>query len=192
MTPTRRVVAEKRALIWPLAIALLANLLLFALVVYPLSKKVAGGEQEAEAAAAALAQARREHAAAQATVAGKGEADEELQKFYRDVLPPDLGGARRLTFLRVDQLAKQTGLRLRDQRSETREIRDSALRKLTVSVALAGDYREIRRFLYELETAPDFLVIENVELSQPDENAGAIDVTVQIATYFRAEAHGAD
>lgn len=190
--PTRRVFAEKRALIWPLAIALLANVLLFALVVYPLSKKVAGGEQEAEAAAAALAQARREHGAAQATVAGKGEADEELQKFYRDVLPPDLSGARRVTFLRVDQLAQQTGLRLRDQRSETREIRDSALRKLTVSVALAGDYREIRRFLYELETAPDFLVIENVELSQPDENAGAIDVTVQIATYFRGEAHGAD
>jgi Tfp pilus assembly protein PilO len=192
MTPTRRVLTEKRALIWPLAVVLLANVLLFALVVYPLSKKVAGGEQEAEASALALSQARREHAAARATVAGKGQADEELQKFYRDVLPPDLSGARRLTFLRIDQLAKETGLRLRDQRSETRDIRDSALRKLTITVALAGDYREIRRFLYELETAPDFLVIENVELSQPDENAGAIDVTVQIATYFRADGHGAD
>ena len=38
---------EKRGLIWPIAIVLLVNVALFAAVVYPLSKKVAGGEQDA-------------------------------------------------------------------------------------------------------------------------------------------------
>ena len=42
----RRILTEKRRLIWPIAIALLVNVALFAIVVYPLSKKVAGGEQE--------------------------------------------------------------------------------------------------------------------------------------------------
>ena len=27
---------------------------------------------------------------------------------------------------------------------------------------LEGDYREIRRFIYRLETAPEFVVLENV------------------------------
>jgi Tfp pilus assembly protein PilO len=190
MTPTRRILTEKRALIWPIVLVLVANVALFILVVYPLSKKVAGGEQEAEASAAALAQARREHAAAQATVAGKGQADEELQKFYADVLPPDLGGARRLTFLRIDQLARETGLRLLTQRATSAAVRDSALTKWTHEVALSGEYKDIRRFIHALETAPDFLVLENVELTQSEEGTRGIDVTVHIATYFRSEGHG--
>jgi hypothetical protein len=89
-----RVLHEKRALIWPLVVALLVNLLVYAVVVYPLSRKVAGGEQAAEASAAALAAARRDYAAARATVAGKGQADIELQKFYSEVLPPDVSSSR--------------------------------------------------------------------------------------------------
>lgn len=190
MTPKARILREKRALVWPLVLALLANIALFALVVYPLSRKVADGQREADASAAALAQARRSHAAARATVAGKGQADEELQRFYGDVLPPDLSGARGLTFVRLDQLAKKTGLRLRDQRAATQSERDSSLTKLTISVSLSGEYRDIRAFIHELESAPEFLVLENVDLSQSTSEARGIDVSVQIATYFRAGGHG--
>ena len=45
MTTVRRVLAEKRTLIVPVAIALLVNVALYAIVVYPLSKKVAGDER---------------------------------------------------------------------------------------------------------------------------------------------------
>ena len=57
---------------------------------YPLSKKVAGGEQESTAATTTLNAARRDFQRAQATVKGKGQADQELQKFYSEVLPPDM------------------------------------------------------------------------------------------------------
>ncbi|MEP6593825.1 MAG: hypothetical protein ABJC51_09035, partial [Acidobacteriota bacterium] len=77
-----RVFHEKRGLIWPIAIALLLNAAVYAIVVYPLSRKVAGGEEAAAASAAALGAARRDYATARATVAGKGQADQELQKFY--------------------------------------------------------------------------------------------------------------
>ena len=97
MTPYRRALSEKRRLIWPVVIALLLNLAMFALVVYPLSNKVAAGEQDAQAAAIALAAAKRDYASARQTVTGKQQADGELAKFYKDVLPPDLSGARRIT-----------------------------------------------------------------------------------------------
>ena len=63
--------------------------------------------------------ARRDFAAARATVTGKGQADQELEKFYTDVLPPDVSGARRITFLRIEQLAQQVlVLRLERETSE--------------------------------------------------------------------------
>ncbi len=186
-----RIFEEKRGLIWPIAIALLINLAVYAFVVYPLSRKVAGGEAAAAASAAQLSAARRDYAAARATVAGKGQADEELQKFYSEVLPPDVSGARRITFLRIEQLATQAGLRLERETSSPKADRDSTLVKFTYTAALSGEYRNIRRFIHSLETAPEFLVLENVQLSQKDVDKSGLNVTVQIATYYRAGGNGA-
>ena len=186
-----RVFREKRMLIWPLILVLLANVALFGLVVYPLSQKVAAGEQEANAARAALAAARRDHQHAQATVAGKGQADTELTKFYQEVLPPDLSGARRITFLPIEQLAKASNLRTERQTTQSEPMRDSTLQKLTQIAVLTGDYRDIRQFIHKLETGPEFIVLENVTLAQAlTGNERGITVTLQIATYFRTGADG--
>jgi Tfp pilus assembly protein PilO len=190
MTTARRALTEKRGLILPIAIALLVNVALYAIVVYPLSKKVAGGEQEADAAAAALNAAKRDHAAARATVAGKAQADEELHKFYGEVLPPDMSAARQITFLRIQQLAEKCNLRLERQTSDPKAQRDSELMKFTYRASLSGEYRNIRRFIHELETAPEFLVLENVELSQSEVANRGLNVNVEIATYYRAGANG--
>jgi len=187
---TRRVFEENRAFIVPLAIALAVNIALYVIVVYPLAKKVAGGEQAARASTAALEAAKRDYAAARGTVAGKGQADEELRKFYNDVLPPDMGGARRITFLRMEQLARQCNLHLDRETSEPKPERDSQLVKFTYTAALSGDYRNIRRFIHELETAPEFLVLENVELSQSETESRGLNLRVQIATYYRVAANG--
>jgi hypothetical protein len=190
VTPARRVLQEKRALIWPIAIALVVNVALYAIVVSPLSRKVAGGQEAAEASTAALAAAQRDHAAARATVAGKKQADVELAKFYDDVLPADLSGARRITFLRMQQLADKCDLRLQRETSDPKAQRESQLVKFTYTAALSGDYRNIRRFIHELETAPEFLVLENVELSQSDIEDRGLNVTVQVATYYRTGSNG--
>jgi hypothetical protein len=186
-----RVFRDKRALIWPIAIALVVNLAVYGIVVYPLSKKVAGGEQASQESAAALTAARRDYAAARATVAGKGQADLELQKFYSDVLPPDVSGARRITFLRIEQLATQAGLRLERETSSPQPQRESNLARFTYTATLSGEYRNIRRFIHDLETAPEFLVLENVQLSQGPSEERGLTVTVQIATYYRTGGNGA-
>ena len=190
MTTSRRVLAEKRRLIVPVAIALLVNVALYAILVYPLSKKVAGDEQEAESAAAAMNAARRDFAAAKATVAGKGQADQELQTFYREVLPPDVSGARRITFLRIEQLAQQCSLRVERVTSLPKAQSDSRLVKFIYQASLSGEYRNIRRFIHELETAPEFLVLENVNLRQSEVENRALNVEMEIATYYRAGANG--
>ena len=191
MTDARRVLAEKRRLILPIVVVLVVNIALFAIVLYPLSKKVVGSEDQARAASAALTSAKRDYDAARATVKGKGQADQELQKFYTDVLPPDLSAARRATFLRIEQLAQKSNLRLeRETTSDPKPLRDSQLVKFTYRASLSGEYRNIRRFIHELETAPEFLVLENVELTQSEIENRGLNVSVDIATYYRAGANG--
>jgi Tfp pilus assembly protein PilO len=186
-----RILHEKQRLIWPLALVLLANAAVFALVVYPLSSKVASGQEEANAATVALNNARRDYANARATVTGKSQADTELKKFYSDVLPPDLSGARRITYLPIGQLAQESNLRVERQTSDVAPVRDSSLSRFTQTAVLTGDYRDIRRFIYKLETRPEFVVIENVDLSQNEnETSRGITVTLQIATYFRTGGNG--
>lgn len=186
-----RIFREKRALIWPLVLVLIANVVLYALVVYPLAQKVAAGEQDASAGTAALHTARRDYQNARETVAGKGQADTELAKFYQEILPPDLSGARRITYLPLDQLAKASRLNLERQSADPSRVRESTLQKLTQIAVLTGDYRDIRQFIYKLETAPEFIVLENVSLAQSESGADrGITVTVQVATYYRTGADG--
>ena len=87
-----------------------SNVLVYAFVVYPLAQRVANVEQRDQAAEQALAQARAEHAQASGTLTGKARASTELTTFYNDVLPQDLAGARRLTYLRLAQLARESNL----------------------------------------------------------------------------------
>ena len=60
--------------------------------------------------------------------------------------------------------ARQSNLQLERRGSTSEADEDRTLGRLRTSMLLAGDYRDIRRFLYELETSPEFIVIEEVGL----------------------------
>ena len=186
----RRIVAEHRRAVWLIAAGLILNVALLALVVLPLSQKVSGGEQTANAANVELLAARRDHAAARATVAGKAQADSELKKFYQDVLPPDQSGARRILYLAVDQLARKANLPEAVFEFDEDTDRRSDLQKLSVTINLAGEYTNIRRFIHQLETAPEFRVLENVALAQGQEGQRGLRVTANISTYYRTGGNG--
>jgi Tfp pilus assembly protein PilO len=190
MSLFQRVVTEKRRFIYPLLTVIVVNVVLFLAVVYPLSARAARGEASANAAAQARAAAQRDYDSARATVSGKTSAEAELEKFYTTVLPPDESAARRITFLKIEQLERKTNLRQERRAFEVTQDRGSALGKLTITTVLTGQYRDVRRFIYEVETAPEFLVLENVSVSQGAESDRPLNVTVRIATYFRAEDDG--
>jgi Tfp pilus assembly protein PilO len=190
MTDVRRIVAEHRRAVWLIAAGLILNAALLALVVLPLSQKVSGAEQHAQAATAELLAASRDHAAARATVTGKGQADAELKKFYQEILPADLRGARRILHLSVDQIARSSNVQVVNARIDPATDRRSELQKLTMTLNLTGAYPHIRRFIHQIETAPEFRVLESVSLAQAEEGTRALDVTVLVATYYRTAGHG--
>jgi type IV pilus assembly protein PilO len=187
MTSVQRVMAEKRRVLVPLLLFAIANVVLYAVVVFPLGRQVVSAESEARLQHEQLNAARFDLKSAKATVTGKAQADSALQKFYKDVLPSDAASARRITYTRLGQLAQQANVRLEHGTNENAREKGSSLSKVTTTYTLTGDYRDVRRFVYSLETAPEFIVLENVSLTSSGEpQARGLRVSLEIATYYRA------
>lgn len=186
MTPlVRRILIEKRAILLPLVIALAANIFAYALVVRPLEVKSAGAADRARQSAAALAAAEKDLAAARALVGGKSEADQELSAFYEKVLPADLQSARRATYASLIELARKTGVRYDARTSSNDDTdRETKLGHMKIKMVLEGDYRNIRQFIYELESAPEFVIIDDLTISEQQANQSQT-LTIDMSTYFR-------
>ena len=183
----QRVMREHRRVVVPLLIALGVNVVIYAAIVYPLAQRVANIEQRDRTAEEQLLAAQREHMQATGTLTGKGRAEAELATFYKDVLPSDLAGARRLTHLRLAQLARESDLKFVRATFAPVVERDRTLTQLKIEMVLAGGYNDMRAFIHQLETAPEFVVIDNVELGQGAEG-GALAVTLHLSTYYREAA----
>jgi uncharacterized protein YecT (DUF1311 family) len=188
MTRVRRILSEKRRLLVPLVIAGIASALLYVVVVFPLGRQVAAAEQQAETQRDLVVRARQDHQAAKAMVQGKQLADASLQKFYQEVLPANASVARKLTYLKLSQLARSANVRLESGTNAYTHEKGSHLSKVTTTYTCSGEYRDVRKFIYSLETAPEFMVLENVGLSNVDQQARTgLAVRLDVATYFRTE-----
>jgi Tfp pilus assembly protein PilO len=190
MTLWKRVLLEKRLLIIPLALALLLNVIAYIAIVRPLGVKAAGVADRAAAATRSVATAERDFANAQALVTGKTRADEELSTFYDKVLPADQSSARRLTYTAVPALARKRNVKFLDRRSDVEpEKRDSQVGRLKIRVELQGDYESLRQFIYDLESAPEFVIIDDVTLMQ-SEPARPLTLSLELSTYYKLAPHG--
>lgn len=180
-----RIVAEHRRTLMVLGILFVVGVLTYALVVYPLEQRVANIEQRDRAAEQGLAAAQAELAQVSGTLTGKAKASSELATFYKDVLPQDLTGARRLTYLRLARLAREANLDYERSSYSPTVQGDSTLTRLGIQMVLTGTYANIRTFIYELETAPEFVVIDNIQLSEGRGDGGSLVVSLQLSTYYK-------
>ena len=189
--PIRRIFKEKRRLVVPIFAGLAVNLLLMVAVVYPLSARVRSTEARAQAAALELQVAQRDDASARAVVQGRDRTDAALKAFYKDVLPATFAGAVDTTFLRLTQLAEEHNLQRSRRHSEPERDQDSALARMKISISLTGDYEDIRRFIYQLESGTDFIVIDSVSLRQGAEAGSPLTLDLALSTYYRPGQNGA-
>jgi hypothetical protein len=190
MTLLKRIFVEKRAVALPLIAALLVNVLVYALVVFPLAQRAAGTVDRAQTAAATLKAAERDQAAALALVTGKARAEEELATFFDSVLPADRVAASRMTWARLPELARKANVRYEAGTFETDQtLKTGRVGRMHTRMVLQGDWENIRRFIYDLETSPEFLIIDGVALSQAELGKPQL-LTLEVLTYYRTRAHG--
>jgi Tfp pilus assembly protein PilO len=186
MSLVKRVGREQRRILVPLLVGLVINVLVYALLVYPLAQRVANIETSSRQAETDLLAARGEFDQANGTLTGKARASEELSTFYSQVLPKGVTGARRLTTLRLQQLARDADLDMgRLSVSDAPPNAESTLGQLQLQMDLAGTYANMRAFIHQLEIAPEFVVIDNVALTEGADD-GTLVVNLELSTYYRA------
>ncbi len=185
----RRVVTEHRRFVAVVAVALAANVGVYAGVVYPLASRVANADSRASRASRALGEARRELAAATAVATSRQRAETELRTFYTDVLPADLDAAHRLTYLDLAQRARQSNLKLVRRTASEATERASGYGRLAIAAVLEGRYSDIRQFLHGLETSPKFVVIDDITVDQGREAQSPLVLTLQLSAYYRVANH---
>jgi len=184
--PFSRVARDYRLWIVILALGLVATIAALIFVVRPLSVSADATSERAARAAETLAAARADLQAAEQTRDGSAQAAKDLDRFYGEILPADVAAARRLTHLKLSQMARERNVTFQRSAASPEEVRDSSLERLRVSYALAGDYDDIRALIYDIETSPDFLVIENVYLSEGQDAQAPLTLTLELSTYYRA------
>lgn len=186
----KRILVERRAVLIPLVLGLIGNAAAYGLWVYPLGVKSAGAADRAAAAAQSLRVAEQELSAAKDLVVGKSRAEQELATFFDKVLPADLPSARNLTYATLPSLARKTNVKMLDRRFEVAKPEKNArLGLLKVHTSWQGDYESFRQFIYALESASPFVIIDGVTLTQSDP-AKPLTLTMELSTYFRLGAHG--
>jgi type II secretion system (T2SS) protein M len=189
VTLLRRIYREKRSVIVPLVVGLIVNLAAYVLIVRPLAVRSATAVDRARTAADNLRTAERDLASARALVEGKTLAEQELSTFYDKILPSDLSAARRMTYAALPALARKTNVRYDASHSAIEAVKDQRLGRLRITMVLEGDYDSVRRFIYELETTPAFVIIDNVTLAQGEPDR-PLALSLELSAYFRTPVNG--
>jgi len=187
MSLAKRIFTERRRVVLPLIIFLAVNVIVLAAVVYPLQQSLEGADAARTKAELDLAKARKDLKDVTDQHNSKKRADVELKKFYSEILPKSFAEARNLANFWLGGIAEQSRLTYRAGQYESEEVRGSSLMRFKGEVTLVGNYADIRRFLYEVETAQEFLVIERVALSQPGAAQGGgqqLELALSVVTYF--------
>ena len=178
-------VTENRGLLVALSVALAANLLAYLLVVRPLEMKSSGAADRAAAAALSLGVAEGEVAQADALVKSKARADEELDSFYKNVLPSDMTAARRMTYAGLPALARKAGVQYEARTTRVERVdHDGDLERMIIRMVLQGDYASLRQFIYALEVAPEFVILDAVTLVE-EQGDTPLRLTIEVSTYYR-------
>jgi len=183
--PTARALTEHRRWLVPLGVVLAVNLAVLTLVVLPLRQSVQSGAARAQASGQSLREAMADLKDAEATRDGQAQASADLDRFYASVLPVDMPTARRMTHLKLSQLARSHDVIFRGGGASTEALADSTLERLKVNYALTGDWDDIRQMIYEIETGPDFVVIDNMRLVEGAEANAPLSLTLDLSTYYR-------
>ena len=73
------------------------------------------------------------------------------------------------------------------QSSTTPEVlRDSSLERLVVNYSLSGEWDDVQQFIHAIETLPEFVVIDNLALSEGSPGNQELSLTLAVSTYYRA------
>ena len=90
------------------------------------------------------------------------------------------------TIMRVYAMARDDGMTSSSFGAEEKAVRQAGgLSRLDFSLPVTGSYRQVRKFIYDIETSSLFLNVDNLGLSSRGAS-DAISLTIGLSTYVRS------
>jgi hypothetical protein len=94
-----------------------------------------------------------------------------------------------MTYVPVVAIAAKNNVKFlsRNARPDLKDVKKTGLARLQTRIVFQCDYASFRNFMYELESAPEFMIVDEVTLSQ-SESGKPLALTIEMSTYYRASA----
>ena len=67
-------------------------------------------------------------------------------------------------------------------------MKDSDLTRVKGEMVLTGTYGAVRRFVHQVETSKDFVVLDDLSLAEGTGAGTELVITLKLSTYFRTTA----
>jgi Pilus assembly protein, PilO. len=165
---------------WALG-AILLNALAFAFWIVPNQAKVATLESNyANFRREAVDEQRHLHDL-QARIGRLEQAKKDLQYLYANVLVPRKAGVMDIR-LEVEDMVQQSGLKRTDFSYGYGDLPEFHLKQFRLAVPIEGSYRDIRKFINNIERSKHFLILDRVELFSI--RADVLSLNFSISTYL--------
>jgi Tfp pilus assembly protein PilO len=146
-----------------------------------LAERAASLRAEVEGERSTVARLRRRTDALQANAA-------DAERFYRGL------GSRSSLLAVVEELQRvprEMRLRVTHRSYEPEQVKGLPLTRYSITMPVAGTYRQLTAFLDRVERSPHFLTVDQVSLRKRG-SGGEADLDVVLSAYVRSEGKGAD
>jgi Tfp pilus assembly protein PilO len=102
---------------------------------------------------------------------------------FQDHLPQKIAFTEKAA--EIEALLKKNGLRVEKMSFTPSEAKELGLWKYTTSLAVNGPYASLKAFLADLQNSPSLFAIEKLGFQNDPANKGALEMTLNISTFFR-------
>ena len=90
----------------------------------------------------------------------------------------------------IEQLARKTNVRYEAGTfTIDQALKNPRIGRMQTKMALQGEWENMRRFIYELETAAEFIIIDSISLAQGEVGKPQA-LNLELSTYYRNRANG--
>lgn len=169
-------------------ILLVLNLLLFIFVVLPQKQKISSLQDEYSSQRIRIAEEQKEVRVLQKRLEALQKAQNDLDVIYNQVLAQKKVG---VTAIRqeLEDLAGSLTVESAGVAYDYEPLPKYGLRHFTLSVPVEGAYRDIRRFINDIERSQYFLILDRVNLTAEKETQAGENLILnfQLSTYLRDE-----
>lgn len=100
---------------------------------------------------------------------------------FKKTLPDKLGLTKVID--KVLASARANGVKISEGNYAPETIKDAEFSRYSISLPVEGNYPGIKRFIYELESMTDLIIVEEVSLSG-SKGSGAIGLNIRISAYY--------